>query len=103
MDELKIVLHWITTDYAGNLKQLHVKTAGASKTSMSSSIYADSDQYADVQHICNLLKATVLASYPQAQIENWYNGEKDNGEIIPESYRKIIPGLKELFASINSD
>lgn len=100
MDELKLVLHWITTDYAGNLKNLHVKTATALEVSMQNSIYATEESYHEAQHLCNLLKAMILSAYPQAQIEDWYNGSPNNGELLPQEYRYIIPSLKDLIASI---
>lgn len=101
MKELKLTLHWVTTDYAGNLKNLHVKTATALKTSMLESLYANAEDYNEAQHLCNLLKTMILACYPLAQIENWYDGTKENGEVLPDSYREIIPALKELIERIN--
>lgn len=102
MEELKLTLHWVTTDYAGNLKNLHVKTDTALKTSMQESLYADAEAYSGAQHLCNLLKTMILASYPLAEIEDWFNGTPNNGEELPESYRKIIPNLKKLINNINS-
>lgn len=101
MEELKQTLHWVTTDYAGNLKNLHVKTAPALKTSMRESLYANAEDYNEAQHLCNLLKTMILASYPLAQVEDWYNETEENGEVLPDSYREIIPALKELIGKIN--
>ena len=100
MSELKQTLHWVTTDYAGDFKNLHVKTDTALITSMQGSLYANAEYYSEAQHLCNLLKTIILASYPLAEIEDWFNGIPNNGEELPEAYRKLIPYMKALINNL---
>lgn len=88
----------MTSSNAGYFKHLKVKTDKSLEKDLSEGIFSDSEHYELSEHYCNLLKAMVLAMYPKAQREQWYQSKEE--EILPQEYMDIIPKLKEIIRQI---
>ena len=72
-------------DSCAHFASLKVKTDSAEEQNLLDGIYAPDSDKQQVEHICNLMKAVIVANYEKAR--DWYPD-------LPVEYRKLIPKLK---------
>ena len=85
MEETEKLFNWVTMQYAGYFKDLHIKTDEGIEENQEQGLYSESDKPELAEFYCDVLKTVVLSMYPRTQKENWYSNKIVNTNPYPRN------------------